>query len=123
MNRAKTTASVDRKAPAREPQRWLLTAVALACLVAAIVLRSQFGTTMTMFVSAALFRISLVLGAISLAWDSLRKPARWLAPGMAAACLVGLAIMAAQPRLVLVIAPLAGVVLTAGAVMRSMRRG
>lgn len=74
------------------------------------------------FARAAMGRIGLVLAALALAWDSLRRPASWLPPGLAAAGVAGIAILAAQPRLILVVLPLLGV-LTGLAVVVKMVRG
>lgn len=76
---------------------------------------SAFGT-------AAMVRIGLVLGSIWLAWDSLQRPARWFPPGIAVAGMVGIVIIAAQPRLALAVVPLIGVLVFAGSIARAFRR-
>lgn len=75
------------------------------------------------FASASAFRIGVVLFALWLALPSLKKPAQWLPPGMAVLCLVGIMAVAAHPRLILVIAPAIGMLLTLGWVVRMFRRG
>ena len=74
------------------------------------------------FFSAICLRIGLVLAALCLAWESLKRPAAWLPPGLAVAGVVGIAILAAQPRLILVLMPIAGVLLVLGGIIRAFRR-
>jgi hypothetical protein len=57
---------------------------------------------------ASLIRLSLVLGAIWLAWPSIRRPAQWLPPGIALIVLVTIGVCALQPRLAFALIPLAG---------------
>lgn len=73
------------------------------------------------FATAALVRVGLVLGALWLAWDSLRRPAKWLPPGLAVAGVIGIVVVAAQPRLLLAIGPALGVLGVLSAVMRVFR--
>lgn len=73
------------------------------------------------FTVAALTRIGLVLGAIWLAWDSLRKPARWLPPGLALVGVIGIVMVAAQPKLVIAILPLFGFLTIFTSVLRAFR--
>ncbi|MEO9594473.1 hypothetical protein [Rhodopirellula bahusiensis] len=73
------------------------------------------------FVTAALLRVGLVLGALWLAWDSLKRPARWLPPGLAVAGVIGIVVVAAQPRLLLAIGPALGVLALLSGVMRIFR--
>ncbi|EMI41045.1 hypothetical protein [Rhodopirellula sp. SWK7] len=74
------------------------------------------------FTLAALTRIGLVLGAMWLAWDSLRKPARWLPPGLAVIGVVGIVMVAAQPKLIIAILPMFGVITVLTSVLRAFRR-
>jgi hypothetical protein len=74
------------------------------------------------FAAAAMGRIGLVLAALWLAWPSLRRPASWLPPGMAVAGVLMLAVLAAQPRLVVVAIPAFIGLLTLAAVVRSVKR-
>lgn len=75
------------------------------------------------FAAASAFRIGVVMFALWLALPSLRKPAQWLPPGMAILCVVGIMVVAAHPRLIAVVAPAAGVLLTLGWFVRAMRTG
>jgi len=60
------------------------------------------------FGGASLIRLSLVLGALWWAWPSIRRPARWLPPGIATVVLVAIGACAVQPRLAFALVPLAG---------------
>ncbi|MEM6779354.1 MAG: hypothetical protein AAF670_16995 [Planctomycetota bacterium] len=74
------------------------------------------------FLVAAMTRIGLVAGAFWLAWDSLRRPARWLPPGLVAIGIIGIVVVAVQPRMVMALLPafglLSGVVVLAKAFRR-----
>ncbi len=74
------------------------------------------------FVAAATGRIGLVMAALWLAWPSLRRPARWLPPGFAIMGVVILAILAAQPRLIVVAVPAFGALLALATLIRSINR-
>ena len=73
------------------------------------------------FAAAAMGRIGLVMGALWLAWPSLRRPARWLPPGVAVLGVVALGVLAASPRLVIVVIPAFSVLIALGAVVRGFR--
>ncbi len=70
----------------------------------------------------ALGRLALLLGVVWLAWPSLQKPAQWLPSGLTAVVLVSLGACAVQPRLLLMVIPLLGTVITIGAAMRFLRK-
>jgi hypothetical protein len=61
-------------------------------------------------VANSLLRIGIVMFALWLAMPSLRKPMLWVPPGLAALGLVGIAAVAAQPRLLLIMLPALGAV-------------
>ena len=75
----------------------------------------------TQFVVSAMTRIGLVLGAIWLAWDSMRRPASWLPPGLAMVGVVGIVVIAAQPKLIFAIVPLLGGLAVLTSVVRVFR--
>lgn len=75
----------------------------------------------TQFVVSAMTRIGLVLGAIWLAWDSMRRPASWLPPGLAMVGVVGIVVVAAQPKLIFAIVPLLGGLAVLTSVVRVFR--
>jgi hypothetical protein len=66
----------------------------------------------------SVLRVGIVMLAIWLALPALNKPMRWLPPGAAVMCLVGIGIIAAQPRLLVVIVPAIGFLLTVGWLVR-----
>ncbi|WP_231603196.1 hypothetical protein [Neorhodopirellula pilleata] len=74
------------------------------------------------FLISAMTRIGLVIGAIWLAWDSMRRPARWIPPGLAVAGVVGIIVIAAQPKLIFAIVPLLGGLAVLTSIVRVIRR-
>jgi hypothetical protein len=73
------------------------------------------------FASAAMGRMGLVMGALWLAWPSLSRPARWLPPGIAVACVLGLIVLAAQPRFVVFVLPAIGLLTFVASIARGFR--
>ena len=73
------------------------------------------------FASNSAFRMGVVMIAIWLALPTLNKPMRWLPPGVAVACLVAIGALAAQPRLLIVAIPAAGVLLSMTWLVRMFR--
>ncbi len=73
------------------------------------------------FAAAASGRIGLVLAALWLAWPSLRRPASWLPPGIPVLCVIALAAIAAQPRLVIVAVPAVAMLTILATFVRSFR--
>lgn len=98
-------------------------------LVLAIVLLTTWGilkyssgqSGSTNFAMAATGRIGLILAALWLAWHSLRRPARWLPPGFAIACLVALMVLAVRRELIIVVLPALGALLALAALIRSLK--
>lgn len=74
------------------------------------------------FIVSAMTRIGLVIGAIWLAWDSMRRPAQWIPPGLAVAGVVGIIVVAAQPKLIFAIVPLLGGLAVFTSIIRAVRR-
>ncbi|MCG8648279.1 MAG: hypothetical protein MI861_00515 [Pirellulales bacterium] len=113
------------KAPTDPPPDYRRTMVLIvaALLLAGGIVSWWYGQgAQAKLVTAAMGRVGLVMGALWLAWPSLRRPARWLPPGMAVAGVLTLAILAAQPRLVLVAIPALMGLLTLAAVIRTLKR-
>ncbi len=79
-------------------------------------------TGTTKAVSMAAGRIGLVLGALWLAWPSLRRPASWLPPGFAMLGVIVLGVLATQPRTVLVLAPAFAGLLTLATILKAFRK-
>ncbi|MFK8113189.1 MAG: hypothetical protein AB8B91_13355 [Rubripirellula sp.] len=99
----------------------LILAITLIVVYGVIVFGKGQGGANKFFAEAA-GRIGLVMGALWLAWPSLRKPARWLPPGVAVMGVVVLAALAAQPRLIVVAIPAMGTLLAIATLVRAMKR-
>lgn len=115
---------MKQSSPAAESdlRRRLVLALSILLLLISAGLTWQFGTDSTSrFIASATGRVGLVLGALWLAWDSLRKPAAWLPPGIAVAGVIALAIVAVQPRLAFLVAPAIGGLITIASIVRAMR--
>ena len=111
----------DREEPT-DIRRHLVLALAVALLLGSLITWSLGAGGAGNFATAAMGRIGLLMGALWIAWPSLRRPARWLPPGMAVAGVITLAVLAAQPRLVLVAIPAFATLLTLAAVVRTFKR-
>lgn len=114
-SQAKTT-------PPSDLRRLLVLALALILLIGGGLGKWYEGADSIPFASAAMIRIGLVLGALWLAWPSLRRPARWLPPGAAVIGVIALAVVAAQPRLIIVAIPAVGALISLAAMARAFRR-
>jgi hypothetical protein len=68
-----------------------------------------------------LIRLTLVMGALWLAWPTVRKPAMWFPPGILAVALIGLGVCVLQPRLALALVPAIGGLIAFTAVLRFFR--
>ena len=102
-------------------RRWLLLLIAITLGVSCIALW-WFGDTSSQLYAAAMGRISLVLGALWLAWPSLQRPAKWLPPGMAVAGVILLAVLAARPRLLVPAVLIFMALLALSALARAFKR-
>ncbi len=92
-------------------RRTLLLVISILLLMACAVTTWRFGSDgSARFLSAATGRVGLLMGALWLAWPSLKKPARWLPPGIAVAGVIGLAVIAVRPQLMLVVFPAIGTI-------------
>ncbi len=111
----------DRKAKPADAKRTLVLVMAIVLLAGSVFSRWYGSESSNVFAAAAMARIGLVLGALWLAWDSLRRPARWLPPGIAVLGVVGLIAIASQPRLALVVIPALGTLIVLGTVIRAVK--
>ena len=117
----------DRERDDREPgprfgKRTVVLVLAIGLLLGSVGLRVLDDESANVFASMAMARIGLVLGAVWLAWDSLRRPARWLPPGVAVAGLLGIAAIASQPRLAVVVIPALTALIVLGTFIRAVKR-
>ena len=115
-----TASRNDRDGP-RDHRRTLVLVVSIALLIGSFASWMYGSESSTKFATAAMGRIGLVLGALWLAWPSLRRPAQWLPPGIAMACLLALVILAAQPRLIVAVVPAVGALIALSMVVKAMR--
>ncbi|QDT09594.1 hypothetical protein [Planctomycetes bacterium K23_9] len=112
---------VIQLSPESQARRAMVLFLSIGLLVGAL-LAWWFGDkTWSTFASAAMGRIGLVMAALWLAWPSLTRPARWLPPGIAVACVLGLIVLAAQPRLVVFVLPAIGVLTFLATIARGIR--
>ncbi|QDS92297.1 hypothetical protein FF011L_10390 [Roseimaritima multifibrata] len=73
------------------------------------------------FGTGTLLRLGLTFGALWLAWPSLQRPASWLPAGMPFLMLVGVGVIAAQPRLVVAVVPAIGLLFALSVAVRIFR--
>jgi hypothetical protein len=71
--------------------------------------------------SAGMLRFALVLGALWVAWPTIRRPAMWMPPGLAAVTLIAIGACVIQPRLAIALFPLVGVLITLAGFLRFFR--
>ena len=104
-------------------ERRRMTLVVSLVMLTAAVLAWWFSTDSTgKFIAAGCGRIGIVMGALWLAWPSLKRPAQWLPAGFAVIGVIALIAIAAQPRLILPAIPIVGVLITLSAFARAFRR-
>jgi hypothetical protein len=107
----------------RDYRRTLVLVLSVALLAISGWMVWNYESTGTVkFVASASGRIGLVLAALWLAWPTLKKPASWLPPGFAVLGVLMLAILAAQPRAVVVMLPAFGALLALASFVRAMRQ-
>ena len=104
-------------------RRTLLLVLAIGLLLVCGIVSWRFEQSgSARLIAAATGRIGLLLGALWLAWPSLRRPAKWLPPGVAVLGVVILAVLAAQPRLIVVAIPVFCGLLVLATVIRAIKR-
>ncbi len=102
-------------------RRVIVLVLAIVLLIGFVLARWLGDESWLRVASNAMGRIGMVMGALWLAWPSLAKPARWLPPGIAVACVLALCVLAAQPRLVVFVLPAIGVLTFVATIARGMR--
>lgn len=113
--------TVKRDAPNADVRRWLALALSILLLAASGILWLISSDSSGKFFSAACFRIGLVLGALWLAWPSLKRPAKWLPASAPVIGVVALIVIAAQPRLIIPAIPIVGGLITLSAFVSAFR--
>lgn len=111
--------------PQQEPRdyrRTLLLVIAIGLLLVCAIVSWRFEQSgSARLITAATGRIGLLLGALWLAWPSLRRPAQWLPPGVAVLGVLTLIVLAAQPRLFVVVIPAFGGLLALATFIRAIK--
>lgn len=103
-------------------RRTMIGVIAIALLAACGAVTWKFGGDgSSRIVSASTGRIGLMMAALWLAWPSLKRPARWLPPGIAMAGVIGLAVVAARPTLILVVLPAIGTIAAITVFIRGLK--
>ena len=96
--------------------------LAIIMLIASL-LAWWFGSGSTgEFVAAACGRIGLVMGALWLAWPSLKRPAKWLPASAPVIGVIALVVLAAQPKLIFPAILIVPGLITVSALARAFRR-
>lgn len=120
---SRTNAGPDHSGAASRLRRRLVLIIAIVLLSVSAGVSWWFGDDSTArFAASGTGRIGLVMAALWLAWPSLRRPAAWLPPGIAVGVVIALAVVAFQPRLIVVVVPAVGLLFTLAAAVRAMRR-
>ncbi|MEL6110038.1 MAG: hypothetical protein AAFU85_28840 [Planctomycetota bacterium] len=112
---------MPEKPSSPEIRRWLALAISIVLMITAFVIWLTATDSSGEFFAAACGRIGLVLGAIWLAWPSLKRPARWLPAGAPVIGVVALIMIAAQPRLILPAMMIVPALIAFSAVVRMFR--
>lgn len=113
--------SDQSRSPRGDFRRLLVLVLSITLLAGGVLGKWYEGENAIPFATAAMIRIGLVFGALWLAWPSLRRPTRWLPPGAAVMGVIALAVVAAQPRLILVAIPALGALISLAAIVRAVR--
>ncbi|XZE51398.1 hypothetical protein SH139x_003049 [Planctomycetaceae bacterium SH139] len=121
--------------PARQPYspfvRWLLLAIGVGGILGGLLLPAYEVANRETLSTAegglhmlgnSLLRIGIVMLALWLALPTLKQPLLWLPPGVAGLCLVMIGVLAAQPRLIVLILPALVVLISMRWVFRLLRR-
>lgn len=109
-----------------DPMRGMILVLTVFFAVAAGAIRwgvAYWGTSNSLWLvsSIGMTRLALVLGALWIAWPTIRRPAMWLPPGLAAVGLIALGACVVQPRLAIAIVPLLGGLIALAGFVRFFR--
>ncbi len=111
--------------PAKQPtdvRRWMALAISVVMLSTGVLAWFYGKTSNADFVAAACGRIGLVMGALWLAWPTLKKPAKWLPASAPVIGVIALVVLAAQPRLIIPAIPIVGGLITLSVFVKAFRR-
>ena len=104
-----------------ETRRLMVLVISIVLIGGALMAWQSGDESWSVFVSAIMGRMGIVMAALWLAWPSLQRPASWLPPGIAVACVLGLVVLAANPRLVVFVIPALGALTLLATIVRSTR--
>ena len=103
-------------------RRLMALAMSIAMLVAALLAWCFLTGSTGKFMAAACGRIGLVMGALWLAWPSLKRPAKWLPASAPVIGVIAIIAIAAQPRLIIPAIPIVAGLITLSAFAKAFRR-
>lgn len=112
--------------PPSDPMRGMILVLTIIFALAAGGIRwgvYQWGPSNSLWMvsSVGMTRLALVLAAMWIAWPTIRRPAMWLPPGVAAIALVALGACVVQPRLAIAMIPLLGGLIALAGFVRFFR--
>lgn len=81
----------------------------------------QVADSIWMVTAVGLTRLTLVMGALWLAWPAVRRPAMWLPSGMLAVVFIAFAVCIVQPRLAIALIPAVSLLIGFSAFLRFIR--
>ena len=108
--------------PPNDPRRAMVLGIAVVLIFLSVWISYRMEPTgTTKAISMAAGRIGLVMGALWLAWPSLRRPASWLPPGFAMFGVIVLGVVATQPKTFLILLPAFAGLLTLASILKAFR--
>lgn len=114
--------SSTQKHASPDMRRLMALAISIAMLVVALLAWWFLTDSRGKFMAAACGRVGLVMGALWLAWPSLKRPANWLPASVPMIGVVALIVIAAQPRLIIPAIPLVGSLIAITAFAKAFRK-
>ena len=113
--------SPDHDSGSTDIRRLLALVISITMLIVALAAWWFSAGSTGKFVAAACGRIGLVMGALWLAWPSLKRPAKWLPASVPVIGVIALVAIAAQPRLIIPAIPIVGGLITLSALVKAFR--
>ncbi|MCA9136498.1 MAG: hypothetical protein KDB00_07060 [Planctomycetales bacterium] len=108
--------------PVHDVRRTMALVLSVAMLCASLIAWWFLSDSTGTFIAAACGRIGIVMGALWLAWPSLKRPAKWLPAGAPVIGVVAIIVIAAQPRLIIPAIPIVGGLIAVSAFAKAFRR-
>lgn len=113
--------SIDKNEPL-DARRMMALLMSIGMLTLALLAWFFLTGSTGKFMAAACGRIGLVMGALWLAWPSLKRPAKWLPASIPVIGVIALLVIAAQPRLIIPAIPIVGSLIALTAFARAFRK-